>query len=176
MADGHAHVPHEQQSQMAASPVGCHRGTRLFVTLQRATGDWIAFDEGDDAIPLLILEENRLESPLGRTSTPGRDGDERLGPAPPQVSRLLSFPAGEPRHTTPEPPASSQQSSLHPDSSPCPPDARSRRNRTPTSSPGFSPSEAQTVSQQGFLPDFRGEDPTHVLMKAYPAGGEGVAQ
>lgn len=169
--------------------------------LRRNIGDWVEFDEGDDDIPLLTWGENRLGIPLESTP-PDRGGGELLNL---EMSGVLLSQADEPGHTTPEPLNSSQQSSMHPDSSPCPPGrmnrthatpeppsssqqlsmhldsipcppgSRSRKNRTPTMSPSISSSVPQTGSQ-GYAPDFRGEDPTHVLIKAYPADGEEVAQ
>ncbi|KAI0466907.1 hypothetical protein F4859DRAFT_526389 [Xylaria cf. heliscus] len=142
--------------------------------LKRITGDWVEFDDGDDAIPSLICEDKKLETLLEPTFTPGRGGYEPPGPVLHKLPRSLSLQEREYRGTTPEPPDSSQESSLHPGSSPCPPDTRSRRNFTPTTSPWFSSSEPQTMSQ--YTNDTRGEDPTYVLMKAYRADDEGVAQ
>ncbi|RYC57103.1 hypothetical protein CHU98_g9105 [Xylaria longipes] len=143
--------------------------------VQRKTRDWVRFDEGDHAIPVFTCKDNKLESPSESESTfaPGRDGDEHFSPAPRQVSRTLLFPAHGPSHTTPEPP-NSQQSFLDPDS-PCP-DTRGHGDRPSTTNSPEPPSEAQTTSQLGFSPDVRAEDPTHVLIKVYPADDEGIAQ
>jgi hypothetical protein len=46
---------------------------------------------------------------------------------------------------------------------------------TPTSL-GFSSPKHEAISQLGFSPDVCAEDPTHVLVKSYPADDEGVVQ
>ncbi|RYP54105.1 hypothetical protein DL768_001107 [Monosporascus sp. mg162] len=141
--------------------------TEFSSPLQRTTGDWFEFDSGDDEIPL-INTDNRDAGPPQPMFQPGR-GPLSLGPPhhimTPQISAFQNQ-----RQATPEIPSSSQQSSLHPESSPCP-DPRVTADYSPTLSPHY-----EMSSQSGFSPDIRAEDPTHVLIKSYPADDEGVAR
>ncbi|KAJ8126450.1 hypothetical protein O1611_g7186 [Lasiodiplodia mahajangana] len=166
---------HQGTSRLQFLPSDATEETEYSSPVQREFTHWIEFDNGDDDIPLLIREENKLESPLELTSVRERGRDGPHGAAPHQVSRISFSQDRKARHTTPEPPNSSQQSSLNPDSSPCPPGNPSREYRTPTTSSSLS-SEPPTIGQQEFLPDPRADDPTHVLIKAYPANDEGVGQ
>ncbi|KAI0538838.1 hypothetical protein GGR58DRAFT_525700 [Xylaria digitata] len=150
--------------------------------LQRKTGDWPKFDEGDNIIHF-VSKENNPNTPASpsewASSPPGQEGNEPLSPEPHHhhtvmPGALFSQPYNQ-RHTTPELPNSSQQSSLCPDSTPCR-NARGRGVYTPITGLGLSSPQRETISQGTFTPDPRAEAPTHVLIKSYPAGDEGVAQ
>ncbi|KAI1827197.1 hypothetical protein F4861DRAFT_436592 [Xylaria intraflava] len=142
--------------------------------MRRGTRDWIEFDEGDDAIPLLMCEGSGPESPLGRISATEYGRDESFSPSSHQEPRAPLFQARELRYTTPDLPSSPPRF-IHQDTSPGFPNTPSRGNRVPVASPGSSPSEPQSESSS-YHTEPRAEDPTHVLIKAYPADDEGVAQ
>ncbi|RYP55919.1 hypothetical protein DL769_010018 [Monosporascus sp. CRB-8-3] len=135
--------------------------------LKRTTADWLEFDSGDDDIPL-INTDNRNASPLQLIFQPGRDPISPRSSHHTMVPQVPALP--NQRQTTPEIPSSSQQSSLQPESSPCPA-ARTIARYSPTPSPHH-----EMSSQSGFSPDIRAEDPTHVLIKSYPADNEEVAR
>jgi len=141
--------------------------------LGRETHDWLDFYDGDFEIPFIndSIEHMRHLTPV---RSPNCGPRSPMTPLNRTASRYSPFGQKRIRETTPEEPASSQESA-HVPPTPCPP---------PRTAPGnsyagdflSSPLRVKTISPSDFSEDIRAEDASHIFIKAYPLDDPNVGK